>query len=302
MSVPSIKIAIVGYGNVGRGAVDAVQTSSDMTLVGVVEPDRSQVQAGMPEGTPVVDDIRQLGTIDAAIMCLRSRMVYEHARSVLEMGVSTIDCFDVHGAELLAMKRGFHEICLRTGARAITGAGWDPGTDSVIRSIMLAMTPRGLTSTTFGPGISMGHTAAVKSLPGVRDALSLTIPVGSGVHRRQVYVELEDRAQEEEIRTVIRNDPYFMNDETTVDIVEDVTPLVDHGHGARIERVGVAGKTHNQHMRYVVRCTNPALTGQVMVAAARAAMKMAPGAYTLIEIPPVFMLDMDTDEAVSRLV
>ncbi|MGE5542903.1 MAG: Gfo/Idh/MocA family oxidoreductase, partial [Bacillota bacterium] len=99
----SIKVAVVGHGNVGRGVVDAVQSSADMTLVGIVEPDRSQGPAGFPRGVPVVDDIGRLGVMDVAIMCLRSRTVYDHARSILERGISTVDCFDMHGAELLDM-------------------------------------------------------------------------------------------------------------------------------------------------------------------------------------------------------
>ncbi|NPV71967.1 MAG: diaminopimelate dehydrogenase [Firmicutes bacterium] len=297
-----IRVAVVGYGNVGRGAVEAVECSIDMALAGVVRRDPSRGAPGLPGGIPVVDDIGLLGDVDVAIMCGPSRLVPEQAPSILERGISTVDSFDVHGAELLGMKRRFHEICLRTGAKAIVAAGWDPGTDSVIRATMLAMTPRGITCTNFGPGMSMGHTVAVKAIPGVRNALSLTIPAGNGRHRRHVYVELEQGAQAEAVATRIRRDPYFIKDETTVEVVSDVSSLEDQGHGTVIERKGVAGMTHNQLIRYELRCSNPALTAQVMVSAARAATKLRPGAYTLIEVPPSAMLNMDVDEAIMSLV
>ena len=86
------------------------------------------------------------------------------------------------------------------GCVSILSAGWDPGSDSMVRALMLAMAPNGLTYTDFGPGRSMGHTVAVKAIAGVKDALSMTIPLGTGIHRRMVYVELEDGADSIQLR------------------------------------------------------------------------------------------------------
>ncbi len=297
-----IRVAVVGYGNVGRRAVEAVEAAPDMTLVGVVEKAPMPQNVGSAGRTPVVNDIALLEDTDLAIVCVPSTLVPQQAAAILERGISTVDAFDIHGAQLLSMKRSFHEICTRKGTRAIVGAGWDPGTDSVVRAIMLAMTPRGITRTSFGPGMSMGHTVAAKAVPGVRNALSLTIPVGNGRHQRHVYVELEEGAHQEEVTAAIKHDPYFSRDETTVEVVRDVSPFEDQGHRAVIERKGVAGVTHNHLMRFEVSCTNPALTAQIMVSAARAATKLQPGAYTLIEVPPLAMLNMSVDEAIMSLV
>ena len=80
------------------------------------------------------------------------------------------------------------------GSVAIISAGWDPGSDSVVRSLLEAIAPKGITYTNFGPGRSMGHSVAVRAIDGVKDALSMTIPTGTGIHRRMVYVELEEGA------------------------------------------------------------------------------------------------------------
>ena len=129
-----------------------------------------------------------------------------------------------------------------------------------------------------------------------------SVPAGQGVHRRLVYVELEPGANFDEVRSRILDDPYFRYDETRVAQVPRVKDLIDVGHGVRIERKGVSGRTHNQMFSYEMRINNPALTAQVMVAAARAAVRQQPGAYTMLEVPPIDFLPGDRDELLRRLV
>lgn len=124
--------------------------------------------------------------------------------------------------------------------------------------------------------MSMGHTVAVKAVKGVKNALSMTIPLGTGIHRRMVYVELEDGADFETVAAAIKNDDYFRHDETHVMQVPDVDALKDMGHGVDLVRKGVSGATQNQRMGFTMSINNPALTGQILVAAARAVMKQRP--------------------------
>ena len=172
----------------------------------------------------------------------------------------------------------------------------------MIRAMLEFMAPGGITYTNFGPGMSMGHSVAVKAIEGVKDALSLTIPLGTGVHRRLVYVECEAGADFETVKSRILSDPYFVNDETHVKQVADVSQLVDVGHGVSMERKGVSGTTHNQQFHFDMRINNPALTSQVMVAAAHAALKQQPGAYTMIEVPIIDFMYGDRDEIIRQLV
>ena len=165
-----------------------------------------------------------------------------------------------------------------------------------------AIAPKGITYTNFGPGMSMGHTVAVKAIDGVKAALSMTIPTGTGIHRRMVYIELKDGYKFEEVAAAIKADPYFVNDETYVKLVPSVDALLDMGHGVNLTRKGVSGKTQNQLFEFNMRINNPALTAQVLVCVARASMKQQPGCYTMVEIPVIDLLPGDREEWIGHLV
>ncbi|MDI9465588.1 MAG: diaminopimelate dehydrogenase [Limnochordia bacterium] len=296
------RVAVVGYGNIGRYAVQAVETAPDLELAGVV---RRQVAGALPpelREVQVVDDIQKLGRVDAALLCVPSRTVPDKAREVLELGINTVDSFDIHGEDLLRYRKEIDITAKEHGAVAVIAAGWDPGTDSVVRALLELMAPKGITFTNFGPGMSMGHSVAAKAVPGVKDALSMTIPAGAGRHRRQVYVELEPGADFQTVEANILADPYFNKDETFVYQVSCIKDLQDVGHGVLMERVGTSGRTANQQFKWEMRINNPALTAQIMTAAARASFRRQPGAYTLLEIPLIDCFSDDLDELVMRLV
>lgn len=298
-----IKLAIIGYGNIGKFAVEAVQSASDMELVGVVR--RTESLSDIPlelTSIKVVDDISKLGKIDVAVICSPSRSILEVAGKILAKGISTVDSFDIHGNAMLELRKSLDEIGKKHNSKAIISAGWDPGSDSVIRALLKAMAPKGITYTNFGPGMSMGHSVVVKNIAGVKNALSMTIPTGTGIHRRMVYVELEKGANFEEVSKQIKSDAYFVNDETHVNEVASVDELKDMGHGVLIEHKGVSGKTQNQLFKYQMTVNNPALTSQIMISCARAVLKQAPGAYTMPEIAPIDYLAGDKDSLLKKLV
>ena len=167
---------------------------------------------------------------------------------------------------------------------------------------MESLAPKGLSYTNFGPGMSMGHSVCVRSKAGVKDALSMTIPLGEGIHRRMVYVELEEGASLEEVTAAIKADPYFASDETHVFQVSSVDDVRDMGHGVHLVRKGVSGKTQNQRMEFSMSINNPALTAQILVNVARASLRQQPGCYTMIEIPVVDLLPGDKEQHISHLV
>ena len=141
----------------------------------------------------VVKDIKELKDVDVAILATPTRSVEKYAKEILAMGINTVDSFDIH-TQITALRRSLDESAKAGNAVAIISAGWDPGSDSVVRTLLEAIAPKGITYTNFGPGRSMGHSVAVRAIAGVKDALSMTIPVGTGIHRRMVYVELEEGA------------------------------------------------------------------------------------------------------------
>ena len=294
-----IRVAIVGYGNIGKYAIEAVNASKDMKLCGVVRRNIGGDQN--PYGVKVTTDISELGTIDVAILAVPTRMVRETAEKYLNLGINTVDSYDIHSS-IPDLRKELDSVCKKNNAVSIIAAGWDPGSDSVVRALLEACSPCGITHTNFGPGMSMGHTVAVKAMDGVRDALSVTIPLGTGIHRRMVYVEIEDGWDVKDVERQIKSDPYFIHDETHVKKVDSVLEYMDKGHGTNIVRKGVSGITQNQNFEFNMRIDNPALTAQILVSCARAAMKQKTGCYTMIEIPVIDLLCGDKEDLIKRLV
>jgi diaminopimelate dehydrogenase len=290
-----IRVAIVGFGNIGKAVYEAVKRSEDLALSCVVSSRDVDVDV------PVIKNIDDLKDVDVAILCSPSRSVPELASKLLSKGICTADSYDIH-TNIAEVRLKLDAVAKENNASAIMSAGWDPGSDSVVRALMTAMIPRGITYTNFGPGMSMGHTVAVKAVSGVKNALSMTIPSGAGVHKRMVYVELEDGADFDEVARAIKEDEYFAHDETHVALVDSVDALKDMGHGVNIFRKGVSGSTDNQRAEFNMSINNPALTGQILASSARAVVKQAPGCYTMIQIPPIDFLDGDTDELIKALV
>ena len=295
-----IRAAIVGYGNIGHFVLDALQVAPDFEIAGIVRRRVSEVPIEL-SAYPVVSSLDELKDVDVAILCTPTREVEHFAIKALEKGIRTVDSFDIH-TQICDLRKTLDAAAKKYNSVAIISAGWDPGTDSVVRALMEACAPKGITYTNFGPGMSMGHTVAVKAIAGVKAALSMTIPLGTGIHRRMVYIELGEGYTFEEVAHAIKTDDYFTHDETHVMQVESVDALKDMGHGVNMTRNGVSGKTQNQRFEFNMSINNPALTAQVLVCTARAAMLQRPGCYTLIEIPVIDLLYGDRDELVRRLV
>lgn len=296
-----IRAAIVGYGNIGKFVLDALNEAPDFEVAGIVRRNPAGEQPAELKSYKVVGDVLELDDVQVAILCTPTREVEKHARILLAEGINTVDSYDIHGG-IADLRATLDPIAKAHGSVAVISAGWDPGSDSIVRALMQAAAPKGVTYTNFGPGMSMGHTVAVKSKPGVKNALSMTIPLGTGIHRRMVYVEVEDGYKIEDIAKAVKEDPYFASDETHVFAVPSVDDIKDMGHGVNMVRKGVSGVTQNQRFEFNMSINNPALTAQILVGVARATMIERPGAYTMIEIPVIDMLYGDREELIRHLV
>lgn len=296
-----IKVAVVGYGNIGRFAVEAVLAANDMELMGVVRRDASGQQPDELAKIKVVSNIDELGKVDVALVCGPTRSCPEMAKALVQKGICTVDSYDIHG-ELWNVHEMLDAECKKNNVASIISAGWDPGTDSIIRTLFKAMAPKGLTYTNFGPGMSMGHSVVARSKEGVKNALSMTIPKGQSIHSRMVYVEMEPGYTAEQIYNELKADDYFAHDELHVIPVDSVDDCKDMGHGVLIERKGVSGKTQNQLFEFRMHINNPALTAQVLTSCARAVVKQRPGCYTLPEIAPMDLLAGDKETLIRSLV
>ena len=295
------KVAIIGYGNIGKYTLQAIEASGDMECVGIVRRNGAENKPAELAGYNVVKNIKELSGVQVAILATPTRKVEEYAKECLALGINTVDSFDIH-TQIVDLRRSLDTVAKANNAVSIISAGWDPGSDSIVRTLMESLAPKGVSYTNFGPGRSMGHSVAVKAIDGVKDALSVTIPLGTGIHRRMVYAELEQGYDFNEVAKQIKADPYFVNDETHIQQVDSVDALNDVGHGVNLVRKGVSGTTHNQLFEFNMKINNPALTAQVLVNVARASLKQQPGAYTMIEIPVIDMLEGDKETLIRHLV
>ena len=284
-----MKIAILGYGNIGRAAEQAIKAAPDMELAGVYHHNDN------------LDTIQA----DVVLLCTPTREVEGFAQKLLAKGICTVDSFDIH-QQIYDLRQSLKAVAEAHLAVSVISAGWDPGSDSVVRALLMALAPQGITYTNFGPGRSMGHTVAAKAIPGVKDAVSMTIPVGKGVHRREVYVVLEEGAEKERVEALLKADAYFASDDTQMIVVDTLQDIDTLKHGVNIVREGVSSNVPNQHLDFNMTICNPALTAQVMVSCARAAVRMQKkgqyGAYTMIELPPIALLPGDEEQLIRHLV
>ena len=295
-----IRAAIIGYGNIGHYVLEALEAAPDFEVAGIVRRNPNDIPEEL-KAYKVTNSIKNLEQVDVAVLATPTRLVEEHAKEILALGINTVDSFDIHG-QIADLRHSLDKVAKEHGAVSVISAGWDPGSDSVVRALLEAMVPKGITYTNFGPGMSMGHTVAVKAIEGVKAALSMTIPLGTGVHRRMVYIEVKEGYDFKDVAAAIKADDYFAHDETHVMQVESVDSLLDMGHGVNLTRKGVSGKTQNQLIEFDMKINNPALTGQILVSVARASMKQQPGAYTMIELPIIDMLYGERENLIRRLV
>ena len=282
-----ISVAIVGWGNVGRGCKRAVEECSDMVLAGVVRrPSTVSIEETELQNTRVVSDITKLKNVDVALLCIPSREVPERIKQYQDLGYCTVDSYDEHD-KIAAVRRDNDINAKIKKTVSIIGAGWDPGTDSAIRAIMKLVSITGHTTTTFGGatgGRSMGHTALVKNLSGVKNAVVLTMANGRGKHKRKVYVELLPDADVTVVEKIIKADSYFADAPVEIEVVKSIDKYNTLHHAGSIERTGM-----QVNQRYDIAGINPEFTANIMVSCARACMtakaKNDFGAFTFIERP-----------------
>lgn len=306
-----IKIGIIGFGNVGQYAYLGVEEQKDMEVRGIfvrdVQKYKEKIQDKVPKAYELMYSLSEISNLkeelDVCLVCIPSRAVPETTFSLLKLGINTVDSYDIHD-KIWEYKEKATLIAKENNSVAIISAGWDPGTDSVVRFLMEILAPNGITFTNFGPGMSMGHSTALKAFEEIIDAVSYTIPKGNGLHMRLVYVLPKDGVDRKILEQKIKQNPYFVHDETHVKFVsthEELERVKSEGHGVLLERYGKTIGSPNQVLKFNMKVNNPATTAQVMVSSARATMNLPPGAYTLLEIPLITLVDSPPEEIIKRL-
>lgn len=282
------RLAIIGLGRLGKACGEAIAATENLAVTGVVRRPESLNQP-LPEAlraAQVAPHASELGSFDAALICMPTALALETATDLLQHRIPVVEAAAVPGAAYHSYKRDLDRVALRHKVAAVVGAGWEPGMLSVFRGLFAVLCPKGHSETRDRPGVSLHHTLAARSVSGVRDALCMQLPAGSGKIQRYVYVELERGVDLPRVTQVIQNDPLFIDEETLVLPVDSIAALEDEGHGVVIERLGMsAGKAH-QRFLLEGRFDFVAVTAQVMIAAARAIPTLAAGAHALADLPP----------------
>ena len=246
----------------------------------------------------VVPHASELGSFDAALICLLTAVALAAAKDLLQHRIPIVEAAIVPSAAYQSYKRELDRAALGHKVAAVLGAGWAPGCCPCSAASSRCCAPGATAETRDRPGVSLHHTLAARSVSGVRDALCAQLRAGSEKVQRYVYVELEHGADLPPIEQLIQNDPLFMDGETLVLPVDSVATLEDEGHGVVLEGLGTsAGKAH-QRFLLEGRFDFVAVTAQVMIAAARALPTLAPGAHALADLQPA-ALSREYDEASS---
>jgi diaminopimelate dehydrogenase len=283
-----LRLAIIGLGRVGMACATAIATTDDLAIAGIVRRPESlgQPRPDQLRDVPVALHADQLGRLDAALICLPAALVGEAALKLVQHGVPIVEAAPLPADALASHRQAIHRLAQRRRVAAVIGAGWDPGVLGIFSGLLAVLCPKGRSEMRNRPGISLHHTLAARSVPGVEDALCAELGTAGGGRRRYVYVELAPGAAYELAAQAIRSDPLFAEEETIVLPVESLASLEDEGHGVVLERWGSASGLGHQRFLLEGRFDRHAIAAQVMVAAARAAPTLLPGAYALADVPP----------------
>ena len=329
-SVFMIRIGIVGYGNLAKGAECAIAQNPDMCLAAVfTRRDPGIVQIMTPD-VPVVhmDEIlKWKNKLDILLLCGGSATDLPAMTPALAKDFNVVDSFDTH-ANIPAHYGAVDAAAVQGGHIAVISAGWDPGLFSLNRLFGATVLPQGKDYTFWGKGVSQGHSDAVRRIPGVADCRQYTIPVDAAMdavrrgedpvlttrdkHTRYCYVVAEEGADQAAIEKAIKTMPnYFSDYDTTVEFITAEELARDHSglpHGGSVIRSGVTGwdKECRQTMEFKLTLdSNPQFTASVLVAVARAAVKMYErgqrGCKTVFDIAPAELSSLSREEIIAHL-
>ena len=322
------RIAIAGYGNLGRGVETAVARSEDMTLAAVfTRRDPSRVKINTP-GVPVLklDEADAMADkIDVMIICGGSATDLPVLTPMLAEKFCVIDSFDTH-ADIPKQFAKVDAAAKAGGKLALISAGWDPGLFSLMRVYSSSVLPDGQDYTFWGRGVSQGHSDAVRRIPGVADAKPYTVPVPEALeavrsgsapelttrqkHTRVCYVVPEEGADLGAIETAIKTMPnYFADYDTTVNFITAEELKRDHSampHGGFVIRTGKTSEGTGHVMEFRLQLdSNPEFTSSVLIACARAvhrlSLKGETGCRTMLDIPPALLCEADAETLRAQL-
>ena len=321
----TIRVGILGYGNLGRGVECALQQNPDMELAAVFTRRDPESVKILTEGVKVyrIDEAESMGDqIDVMILCGGSATDLPVQTSKYAEMFNVVDSFDTH-AKIPEHFADVDAAAKKGGHVALISAGWDPGMFSLNRLYAECVLPEGKNYTFWGKGVSQGHSDAIRRVAGVKDARQYTIPVDAALeavrsgsnpelttrqkHTRECFVVAEEGADLARIENEIKTMPnYFDEYDTTVHFITEEELMRDHAgipHGGFVIRSGKTGwNRENSHViEYSLKLdSNPEFTSSILVAYARAVVRMAKegqtGCKTVFDVAPAYLSSKSGEE------
>ena len=325
----TIRIGILGYGNLGKGIEAGIKYNSDMELVAIFTR-RNPEDLKTQTNTKVVsiDDIEKWkDKVDVMILCGGSATDLPVQSPKYASMFNIIDSYDTH-AKIPEHFENVDKIAKENGNVALISCGWDPGAFSLNRLMAESFLPQGNTYTFWGTGVSQGHSDAIRRIEGVKNAVQYTVPIENAINRvrngenpdlstrekhlRECYVVLEEGADSKKIEEEIKSMPnYFADYETIVHFITEEELKTNHSkmpHGGFVIRSGKTGldEDTNQIIEYSLKLdSNPEFTASVILAYARAVYRLSikgeNGAKTVFDIPPAMLSQKTNEELLKEL-
>jgi len=311
-----IRVGIIGYGNLGKGAAIAIEKCPDMKLVAIFtrrEPDNLAVQNSDVKVLHISQAEQYVNDIDVMILCGGSATDLPDQAPYFARLFNTVDSYDNH-AKIPEFFQVVDKAAKENGKTSIISVGWDPGLFSINRLMAEAILPAGENYTFWGKGVSQGHSDAVRRVEGVKAGVQYTVPMNEAIeqvrsgsnpqlttaqkHKRICYVVGEEGYDLTKIEQTIKTMPnYFADYETEVNFITEEELKANHSklpHGGFVIRGGQTGTDHKQVIEFSLKLdSNPEFTASVLVAYARAAYRLnkegQAGAKTVFEVAPVYL-------------
>ena len=320
-----MKVAIYGYGNLGKGVEIAVNNAPDMEVFGVFS--RRNPESVKTYNAPVYsasDITKYKDEIDVVIICGGSATDLPTMTPSLAKDFCVIDSFDNH-ANIPTHFKNVDESAKNAKTTALISCGWDPGMFSLLRVYSQAVLPNGQDYTFWGRGVSQGHSDAIRRIEGVADARQYTVPVNEAVesvragktpvlttrmkHKRECYVVLKEGADKAWVENQIKTMPnYFEPYDTTVNFITQEELNANHKglpHGGSVIRSGNTSENNKSVIEYSLKLdSNPEFTASVLTAYARAVVKLNKrgqyGCKTVFDVSPADLSPLSYDEIIAH--
>lgn len=322
-----IRVAICGYGNLGRGIESEIKKSKDMEFVAIFTR-RNPNTLNINSDTPVVS-INKINEwkdkVDVMIMCGGSATDLPEQVPMAAKIFNTVDSFDTH-AKIPEYFEKVNESAVSGNHTSLISGGWDPGMFSLMRLYANSILSNGKTYTFWGKGVSQGHSDAIRRIEGVKDARQYTIPIEEAMNRvrngenpilttgekhlRECYVVAEEGADKQRIENEIKTMPnYFDEYQTTVHFISEEELKLNHSkmsHGGFVIHSGETGEGNKHIIEYSLKLdSNPEFTASVLLALARATYRMNKngqyGAKTIFDVPPAYLSEKSAEELRKEL-